>query len=109
MASGSRAWPIPWRGTGTAVDHPALMTLGVVLAVPDSAAMRAGSVQDYRRLELDDPRCAGVLAAMEQGAAGACSPCSCMAWNITGRRRCCAPRGTMRAARLVAGPGVPRL
>lgn len=48
--------------------HPALMTLGLVLAVPDSAAMRAGSGQDYRRLELDDPRSAGVLAAMEQGA-----------------------------------------
>ena len=48
--------------------HPALMTLGVVLAVPDGSAMHGGDPQDYRRLELDDPRCAGVLAAMEQGA-----------------------------------------
>jgi hypothetical protein len=49
--------------------HSALMTLGVVLAVPDGAAMRSDDLQDYRRLELDDPRCDGVLAAMEQGAA----------------------------------------
>lgn len=48
--------------------HPALMTLGVVLAVPDGATMHAGDPQDYQRLELDDTRCAGVLAAMEQGA-----------------------------------------
>lgn len=48
--------------------QPALMSLGVVLAVPDGAAMGAGDLQDYRRLELDDPRCAGVLEAMRQGA-----------------------------------------
>jgi hypothetical protein len=48
--------------------HPAVMTLGVVLAVPDAAAMARTGSDDYRRIELDDPRCAAVRARMIEGA-----------------------------------------
>jgi hypothetical protein len=47
--------------------HPALMTLGVVLAVPDGAAMARSTIDDYRRIELDDPRCAPVRERMLEG------------------------------------------
>lgn len=50
-----------------ASGHPALMTLGVVLAVPDGAAMAGTATDDYRRLALDDPRCAPVRERMIEG------------------------------------------
>lgn len=45
-----------------------VMTLGVILAVPDARRTRNGDPGlDYHRVELDDPRCTRVLDAMRNG------------------------------------------
>ena len=48
--------------------HPAVMTLGVVLATPDAVAMERFGLGSYRRVELDDPRCRKVRERMIEGA-----------------------------------------
>lgn len=48
--------------------HPAVMTLGVVLAVPDTRVMKGFGPEGYRRLELDDPRCLKLRDRMVEGA-----------------------------------------
>jgi hypothetical protein len=45
-----------------------VMSLALVLAVPDGPAIRAGA--SYRRVEFDDPRFAAVLAALRSGRDG---------------------------------------
>lgn len=49
--------------------HPAVMTLGVVLAGPDTARIAADGCRSYHRIALDDPRLGAVRAAMQDGAA----------------------------------------
>jgi hypothetical protein len=46
--------------------HP-VMTLGVILAIPDGPGIREGQFRDYRRLLLSEPRFGEVLASMNQG------------------------------------------
>jgi hypothetical protein len=72
-------------------DHPAVMTLGVVLGAPDGAAILASGCQRYHRRTLADPDCAAIVAAINGGrAAGVfalqrhglehCWPGSLLAW-----------------------------
>lgn len=49
--------------------HPAVMTLGVVLAVPDGPAMQRSSSAGYRRRCLDDSCCARIRDVMLAGQA----------------------------------------
>ncbi len=51
-----------------AEDRPALMTLGVVLGAPDTAAMAQNGLTEYRRITLDDYRCRRLLEQMQAGA-----------------------------------------
>ncbi len=51
-----------------AEGRPALMTLGVVLGAPDTAAMAQNGLAEYRRITLDDPRCRRLLEQMQAGA-----------------------------------------
>ncbi|RLQ20763.1 glycosyl hydrolase [Seongchinamella sediminis] len=51
-----------------AENRPALMTLGVVLAAADTAAMAQNGLADYRRVTLDDARCSRLLKQMQSGA-----------------------------------------
>lgn len=46
--------------------HP-VMTLGIVLAIADTEAIRAAAGREYLRIELDDSRLAPVLAALRAG------------------------------------------
>lgn len=46
--------------------HP-VMTLGVVLAVPDTVAIREEGLQRYARITLDDSRCQAILGVMRRG------------------------------------------
>lgn len=46
-----------------------IMTLGLVLSVPDDAQVCAGELTTYRRSSLEDPRFAAVLSAIERGVA----------------------------------------
>ncbi len=48
--------------------HPQ-MTLGVVLAVPDSNCIRKANLRHYYRVRLADPRFAGIREAMQRGVA----------------------------------------
>ncbi len=52
-----------------ATGQSAKMTLGVVLALADTAAMRADATGTYQRVVLDDARLLPVLAAMRAGIA----------------------------------------
>jgi hypothetical protein len=52
-----------------ALDHHPVMTLGIVLAGPDTDRMRADDWRTYHRLALGDPRLAPVREAMLRGAA----------------------------------------
>ncbi len=52
-----------------AAGQYAIMTLGVVLALADTAAMRADAAGTYQRAVLDDARLLPVLAAMRAGIA----------------------------------------
>lgn len=47
--------------------HPALMTVGLILAIPDGPAMRAENYRSYRRARLDAPRFSAVLRALQEG------------------------------------------
>jgi hypothetical protein len=47
--------------------HAALMTIGVILAIPDGATMRGENFLAYRRLTLDDERFSAVRLALEEG------------------------------------------
>ncbi|MBI3344774.1 MAG: glycosyl hydrolase [Gammaproteobacteria bacterium] len=49
--------------------RPALMTLGVILALPDTAAIRAARMERYHRLPLTDARFEPIRRAMAQGIA----------------------------------------
>ncbi len=49
--------------------HP-MMTLGIVLSVPDGSRMKASSFRQYWRLELDDGSTAAVLDAIRHGIQG---------------------------------------
>ena len=51
-----------------AEGRPAVITLGVVLAAPDTAAMAQNRLAKYCRITLDDPRCKRLLEQMQQGA-----------------------------------------
>lgn len=50
-----------------AEGRPALMTLGVVLGVPDTTAMARNHLSRYRRTTLDDTRCRRLLEQMQNG------------------------------------------
>jgi hypothetical protein len=47
--------------------HPAVMTLGVVLEVPDGARIAASNCTEYHALPLTDPRFDAVRAAIQSG------------------------------------------
>ena len=51
-----------------AQGRTALMTLGVVLSAPDTAAMAQNGLSEYRRITLDDLRCRRLLEQMQAGA-----------------------------------------
>lgn len=57
------------QGISDASGRPALMTLGVVLEVPDGARIAAAGGTEYRGLSLADSRFDGVRAAIESGIA----------------------------------------
>lgn len=48
-------------------DRPAVMTLGIVLEVPDGARIAAAGCSEYHALSFADPRFADVRAAMIEG------------------------------------------
>lgn len=48
-------------------SHPAIMTVGVVLAGPDTQRMRSANLSTYCRIELDNPILASVREALERG------------------------------------------
>jgi len=56
-------------GIQDAEGRPAVMTLGVVLGVPDGAAILADDCHRYHRSTLDEPRYAPLVQAIEQGCA----------------------------------------
>jgi hypothetical protein len=88
--------------------HP-VMTLGVILAGPDTAAMRALGVERYRRLTVADEPLVAVRAAMLEGA-----ECGVFALQLHGREhywpdcvmRAAADRQSLRA--WLTSPGIPR-
>lgn len=47
--------------------HPAVMTLGVVLSVPDSERIRQAATTEYHRRRLDHPDFAEILEAIQEG------------------------------------------
>lgn len=47
--------------------HPAVMTLGLVLSIPDTKGIRQASAVEYHRRRIDHPEFAKILAAIREG------------------------------------------
>lgn len=56
-------------GIRDAAGHPAVMTLGAVLGVPDGTAILADECRRYWRSTLDEPQYAPIVHAIQQGCA----------------------------------------
>lgn len=63
------------QGIRDRTGHPAVMTLGVILEVPDGPRIAAGDCREYHALPLSDPRFDDIRQAMREGiAAGVFAP-----------------------------------